>query len=43
MKTKRLFSLELERNSLQPYQIAVVVSNFFYIGIYIFNGNNSKN
>lgn len=32
MKTKRLFSLELERNSLQPYQIAVVVSNFFILG-----------
>lgn len=32
MKINRLFSLEFERNSLRPYQTAVVVSTFFILG-----------
>lgn len=32
MKINRLFSLELERNSLRPYQIAVEVSTVFILG-----------
>lgn len=32
MKINRLFSLELERNSLRPYQTAVTVSTFFILG-----------
>lgn len=32
MKMNRLFSLELERNSLRPYQVASVVSAFFILG-----------
>ena len=43
MKINRLFSLELERNSLRPYQIAVEVGTVFYTGLYIFNGSNTQN
>lgn len=32
MKINRLFSLELERNSLRPYQIAVEVGTVFILG-----------
>lgn len=32
MKINRLFSLELERNSIRPYQTAVAVSTFFILG-----------
>lgn len=32
MKINRLFSLELERNSLRPYQTTVAVSTFFILG-----------
>lgn len=32
MKTNRLFSQEVERNSLRPYRIAVVISTFFMLG-----------
>lgn len=32
MKTNRLFFLELERNSLRPYQIATIISTLFMIG-----------
>lgn len=32
MQTDNLFSLELKRNNLRPYQIAAVISNFFILG-----------
>lgn len=32
MKINRLFSLELERNSIRPYKTAVAVSTFFILG-----------
>lgn len=32
MKTGKLFSLEVKRNSLRPYQIAVAISTFFMLG-----------
>lgn len=32
MRTSRLFSMEVEKNSLRPYQIAVMISTLFILG-----------